>query len=359
MVKLNLEAESDMDDKTEKREKWIDTIKGLAIICVVLGHAIDGIRSAAMYTGYERFLRNLEDIISTFHMPLFITVSGYLYAKVYLYKSLSKKKEKIINFILLYLEWCFLWYIFKTISGKLTISGTTIKDLISIPIRSIGVYWYLYILILLYIFMEHIVQIIGRHNKLALTIFVIFNILYNKFVWGGQGECLDDKITAIRLIYYLLFFYYGYLIQRDEKIKKNILNNKYFVLNLFIIIAWFIAEFKFSILFEKINILKPFIIILIINIIFYLTILFNECNLVVLHYLGKNSLEIYLLHRFFLLVVRHAINWMHIDSMILGLSVITIVGITGPLIISFILKVCGLWEILFSPFCFVKAIKKG
>lgn len=341
----------------EKREKWIDTIKGIAIIFVVLGHAIDGIRGAAMYAGSECNLRNLEDIISTFHMPLFITVSGYLYAKVYLYKSLPKKKEKIANFVLLYLEWCILWYIFKTFSGKLSISDISIIDLICIPIKSIGVYWYLYILILLYVFLEKILQMIGNHNKLAFIIFLTLSMLYT--TPPLYFEYWDANVTAIRLMYYLLFFYYGYLIQRNVKVKELVLNNKQFLLNVIIVIAWFIVEFQFSILFEIIYILKPFIIILIINIIFYLSIRLNGCNFKVLYNLGKKSLEIYLLHRFFLLAGRYVLRQMHINYMILGLFVLIVIGIAGPLITSFIFKLCGMWEIFFSPFNFVKTIKSS
>ncbi len=48
-----------------KREEWIDIIKGILIICVVLGHSnID-----------------YSDIIFWFHMPLFFIINGYLWKK--------------------------------------------------------------------------------------------------------------------------------------------------------------------------------------------------------------------------------------------------------------------------------------
>lgn len=51
----------------ENRTVWIDNAKGIAIICVVLGHF--GINDV------------LTDIIYTFHMPLFFVISGFFLTK--------------------------------------------------------------------------------------------------------------------------------------------------------------------------------------------------------------------------------------------------------------------------------------
>ncbi len=57
---------------TTQRFSHIDLLKGLGISLVVVGHMTPGLGPA----GYQRF----RDIIYTFHMPLFMAVSGYLYA---------------------------------------------------------------------------------------------------------------------------------------------------------------------------------------------------------------------------------------------------------------------------------------
>lgn len=48
-----------------QREKWIDVVRGGAILLVVIGHS-----------GCPEILYNL---IYSFHMPLFFVISGYLY----------------------------------------------------------------------------------------------------------------------------------------------------------------------------------------------------------------------------------------------------------------------------------------
>lgn len=58
------------------REKHIDIIKGIAIFLVLWGHCIQSI------AGDEGFFSNwVIRIIYSFHMPLFMVMSGYLFQR--------------------------------------------------------------------------------------------------------------------------------------------------------------------------------------------------------------------------------------------------------------------------------------
>lgn len=76
-------------NKNLHRSKFIDIIKGIAIILVVLGHLIQyGNGLDYVVNGY--FFDNLLfKIIYSFHMPLFMLISGYLF-----YFSITKKDFK-------------------------------------------------------------------------------------------------------------------------------------------------------------------------------------------------------------------------------------------------------------------------
>ena len=69
-----------MADGTEiKRDPFIDIIKGVAILLVLVGHAIQ-FASGAEYQRTGAFYDNvLFKVIYSFHMPLFMVVSGYLF----------------------------------------------------------------------------------------------------------------------------------------------------------------------------------------------------------------------------------------------------------------------------------------
>ena len=71
-----------MGEKTavRKREKWVDDVKVIACILVVLGHFFQSMTKASILPEndlYEWF----NTMIYYFHVPLFFICSGYLYQK--------------------------------------------------------------------------------------------------------------------------------------------------------------------------------------------------------------------------------------------------------------------------------------
>lgn len=63
------------------RERWVDQVRGFAIYLVVLGHCIQ----YASHDGYNYADNMIFQLIYSFHMPLFMLISGYLF-----WYSLSK-----------------------------------------------------------------------------------------------------------------------------------------------------------------------------------------------------------------------------------------------------------------------------
>ena len=55
-----------------KRLKWADSLKGVLIVLVVLGHSIQQSLLDGCYTNH------LWNVIYSFHMPAFMAISGYV-----------------------------------------------------------------------------------------------------------------------------------------------------------------------------------------------------------------------------------------------------------------------------------------
>ena len=66
--------------------EWIDSVKGLAIFLVIVGHCIDGYRDAGIFKQYLLEFNSLHNFIYSFHMPLFFIISGYLF--IYAYENI-------------------------------------------------------------------------------------------------------------------------------------------------------------------------------------------------------------------------------------------------------------------------------
>lgn len=63
-----------------KRSTYFDVVKGIAIALMVLGHCIDQANGWAWVTSGASSHDGLWRVIASFHMPLFMLVSGYFYS---------------------------------------------------------------------------------------------------------------------------------------------------------------------------------------------------------------------------------------------------------------------------------------
>lgn len=63
----------------KKRDAYLDVVKGFAILSVVFGHCIQ-FGSGADFMQGEFFYNDVFRFIYSWHMPLFMLVSGYLFS---------------------------------------------------------------------------------------------------------------------------------------------------------------------------------------------------------------------------------------------------------------------------------------
>lgn len=109
----------------KKRVKWIDQIKGFAIICMVVSHSIPG---------YDNALRNW---ITAFNMPLFFFLSGVLGDDIpcAIRELPSYLKKKIFSYGIPYLFFSMLYSLF--IAGLSFIAGNSINLILNSILNSI------------------------------------------------------------------------------------------------------------------------------------------------------------------------------------------------------------------------------
>jgi fucose 4-O-acetylase-like acetyltransferase len=86
---------------TKNRDVTIDVLRGFAILLVVVGHSIQ-YGNGFNYLENKLFYENIVFIfIYTFHMPLFMLISGYLFAKSIKNKPLKELLYNRLSKILL------------------------------------------------------------------------------------------------------------------------------------------------------------------------------------------------------------------------------------------------------------------
>lgn len=281
--------------KIKHRNTLLDTIKGMAIILVIFGHCIQ--YGGGQYTNYwDNFIFKL---IYSFHMPIFIMVSGYLY-----YHSLKKYsgkelfKRKIISICIPIFTFSIIYFLLKVFIDNIDIStiGLFIKHFIYTFITNL---WFLWAL--LYCFV--IVKIVNRFFKDNIFVYCLICIL----------SMFMPNVLNLHLYNYLLpFFIVGYYVNKYNICQKlGKLSKKMLWLILIIIIILYITLLAFYNYDSYIYISKYSILLngisfehLIINIyrfaigIFGCYIFANLArllkNIKLISYLGTKSLSIYM-----------------------------------------------------------------
>ena len=146
---------------SKTRIDYLDAIKAFAIFLVVCGHTLQ-------YLDKAQSGKCLYDIIYSFHMPLFMVISGY-----FAYSSLQKTfysfiTKKFIQLILPVITWTILSILFIFVTDKSSYHS-----------EIVGSYWFLRTLFACYV-ATYCVKKCFRNDYLGFIISVIFFILIPK-----------------------------------------------------------------------------------------------------------------------------------------------------------------------------------
>lgn len=178
------------------RTAWIDNIKAFLIFLVVLGHVIQ------FWPNNNWCENRLFLIIYSFHMPLFIFISGYVSSKymnnINLYHLLQKRT---IQLLIPYVSW--------SIIQRLLHSDTSFIDFIIRPECGL---WFLYVLFFITVIHKitlYIEKNTSIHRYLIYAIVIIIGHLISHILNGTFGSALYSK----HIIYYII----GYELARTNK----------------------------------------------------------------------------------------------------------------------------------------------
>lgn len=220
-----------MGNERTERIIIIDALKTFAIILVVLGHCIQ-FGSGQDFLNNERFYDNwLFKIIYSFHMPLFMLISGYLFSCSYKGDWVNCIKKRICHLVLP----MFVWSILPIFKNFVLDAGTYLwPDMIIYYFRTSflnfwfiwAVFWCSCLVVIInklfkdslyvYIFLFVISFIIPDVANLALYKYMypyfVIGYMFKKYNSGSLKYILYNwRIIACLLVLYvglLLFFNY-------------------------------------------------------------------------------------------------------------------------------------------------------
>lgn len=326
--------------KNTSRISWIDSCKGFAIILVVLGHVSYGYMTAECFPQYVRFLEVLYNCIYSFHMPLFFTLSGFVFCKSYCIKQDNVKERfriQCLNLIWIYTIFSVLQWCFKMLFSGSVNRNVSINDLLLLYVRPMSPYWYLYVLLIYYVVFYWCYRRFELKHLILISLFagIINNVIKT------------DCIFPISLILYYMFF---------------------FVLGIFLASAWtqrslpkcqgavsVVLAFC-AIIYVGINGLElvytikcGIAVICVVAVIYLFTTVSILENNKFLIFCGRFSLEIYVIHCFITAGNRTILPKLGITNFFISFTLNSIMAIFIPILLALIMKKIGIYKIVYAP----------
>ena len=282
-----------MGERTREahRIRWLDALKGLAILSVILGHVLLGFTENHAFPADDPWMLKLMDWIYAWHMPLFFMISGFAFSISILKNGnadRSRLRDRILNLVLLYLFFSLLLGIFKIIFSQFVDHPMDWKSLITGLLLPDTLMWYLWVLTAYYLLMD-LAAGRGFLNRKALFAAAVLLFAAGKVLeyTVGLRFCIRNLMGC------LIFFVIGMTLKDSGLLSNKGMGRISAALSLGLSILFFAMEPGSTIL-GAAGILLSFSIPWTLFYFFHA----KEISFSVLRKLGTASLVIYLLHTY-------------------------------------------------------------
>lgn len=269
----------------------IENLRAVAILLVVFGHSIILYSDSwNLYTTEIKcdVLNRIKMVIDIIQMPLFFSISGYVFCWTISRKDMKKIiVEKICRLLLPFVIFCFLWML--PIRLLLGYSGYQGKNIVKIILEIVwgsdnGHLWYLPTLFMCFVFYGMVLKLesglcMKREAVLGLNIIIVV-VLYITRPLSGQPYLSN-------FYDYGAYFYLGYLINQNRGLVNT--TNK--------IIKWKLLLLSIMMIFICLLLSNRYLteIARIVALIVAYTFASDKENKL-LSYISKNSFGVYLFH---------------------------------------------------------------
>ena len=187
-----------------KRERWLDGLKGFAILLVILGHVLSGYLDAGTFPEAYNSFYSVRSWIYSFHMPLFFLISGFTFTLAYFPGGTLRRRgylRQVCNLLWIYVLFEVLLWGTKQVVPGLVNETYTLADLRRMFVEPMGNFWYLYVLLAFYL--------LGGVLRIPNWSHWWLPVLGGCAIVAADAHMDWTMLTRYRLIYHLFFFAVG------------------------------------------------------------------------------------------------------------------------------------------------------
>ncbi|MCA0961861.1 acyltransferase family protein [Salipiger bermudensis] len=132
------------------RVAWLDQAKGVGIVLVVVGHCWLGLAGSGILTD-PATVATVEQLIYSFHMPLFFLLSGYTFEGWARRRKIGEALwSRVLRLLWPLVLWTYVFAAFKIAAGAAANSPVGLDALLVLPLPPQNHLWFLWALFLLH-----------------------------------------------------------------------------------------------------------------------------------------------------------------------------------------------------------------
>lgn len=171
-----------------ERNVLVDRLRGYACFLVLFGHVIRGIRTAGI--SMPQFFEGMELVIWSFHVALFLFLSGVVYRMGGGWKSHGTRHgfvfHKLLGLGIPYVTFSIVYIAINSLVSEAN-TQSSISDILLIWKTPVAQYWYLYALFFLFCIWVALSGILKNWQITVLTLIIAYGVP----LLGGSLGCFD------------------------------------------------------------------------------------------------------------------------------------------------------------------------
>lgn len=340
-------AGSSVKPAKKPREIWVDNVKSIACILVVIGHFFQSMTQAGIIP-VTNFYSWFDQTIYYFHVQLFFICSGYLYQKLSKVNNIESWQNNVLKKLLVlgvpyftfsFATWCLKTLFSSSVNRQIGGLGETLF------LHPTAPYWYLYALFFLFL----ITPTFG--NKSMAWVGLIVGCAFKLFaiIWGSFGVQIIGYVISNEI-----WFIIGMCISVFE-LRKYIENIDPVTIAftgvgfIFLSILVYVAGVESGFISFILGFVACFCVITLIQRIFA-----NKGQAAGFGVLAKYTMPIFLMHTLFAAPMRTLLLKLGISNVVVHVCLGILISFAGPVAASIIMEKSKWLEFFVYPGKFIK-----
>lgn len=197
------------------RDLSVDSLKGLAIGFVVIGHAVIGLQTKNILgNGWD----SVVAFIYSFHMPLFFFCSGFFIStQIEKLSSIGFFQSRFWRLIYPLVLWTYIFLGIKFLAGSFQNTPIEFADLLRLPLPPYAHLWFLWALFITHVVFYALSKAGLTNRSSNIVLFVLTAIMTSLSLWGNILPPLLAQGMG-----HLVFLLFGCLIYTTPQIRSRL-----------------------------------------------------------------------------------------------------------------------------------------